>query len=267
MRDEKCDFNSVFIEQFVDNELSYEESAEIAAHIRNCESCREKHREYVRMKQILKDTFENEVLCEDDRNFFREIIEREKTSFFSTLLHKLKSIFSAHEFAVGVAGLLIVSLLSVFLYRIHVVDSEEKKSLKQIMALHNHKLPGEFSGKDNFDMIISENLKLNSKLKQIIDSENVKVDGRFVNIGAIPAASLRIRNNGGFTTLLLSKKNDEIGRLFKDSECSSIVGCNARVKRSGDRKLVYIQKKDRDYLLVGENEEMDSQLVRRISND
>ncbi|MFO7735286.1 MAG: zf-HC2 domain-containing protein, partial [bacterium] len=264
---DKCDFNSVFIEQFVDNELSYEESAEIAAHIKSCDSCRKKEREYFRMKQILKDTFENEVLCEDEKNIFREIIEKEKTSFFSTLLQKLKNVFSAHEFAVGVAGLLIVSLLSVFLYRVHVVDSEEKKSLKQIMALHNHELPGEFSGKDNLDMIISENLKLNSKLKQIIDSENVKVDGRFVNIGATPAASVRIRNKKGFTTLFLSGKNNEIGRLFKDSECSSLVGCSARVKRSGGRKIVYIQKKDRDYLLVGEDEEMSSQLVRRISND
>ena len=62
MLKEKCDFNELFIEQFADRELDYLESAEVAAHLKECSECRRKYEAILATKKITSAFAENEKL-------------------------------------------------------------------------------------------------------------------------------------------------------------------------------------------------------------
>lgn len=265
MKNEKpCEMNPLFIEQFADNELSYAESAEMAEHLKGCAACRRLFDEVRGMKKALRAVNGFEHLTAIERAGLEKLIadSGERRPLLPPLL---SFFFSGARLAVTGATLAVAALVTVLFYQIFTIERSADLLISEILNIHENSLPDEFAGGGNVDQVIEKNLQIPApKLRKFVANRPVS-KARFANLGTHPAASVRLADAGGDGTLVMTRKNDDIKRLFTDSDCVREVNCRAHKKRMNGRDMLFWQEEGNDFLFVSGNQRMMSGMVQLIS--
>ncbi len=268
MQNKSCDIEHVFIEQFLDNELGYEESAEMSNHIKVCSECRKYYNEIKSLKVFVRNTVKNESLTNIEKNGFFKLIEEEsRLSFRERVLQiwlSLKPVFKSNVFAVSAGAMAFSTVLFVFLFSVFSIDSEKSLMMDEILTVHKNSLPNEFT-KENVESIVEQNLKITPNIQKLI-SAHQNIGGRFTHIGAVPVASIKVRDgNKGTGTLLLSKNSDALKKIFGSSECVKELNCKAKERSKDGHNMLFWEKSGSSYLYVTDNNSMKSDMVKLIS--
>lgn len=269
MLETKCTLNELFIEQFVDGELDFKESAEISAHLEICQECKRKYNEIKFVKITISGIKTQEVLSVIEREGFNSLINHfnSKTSLLQIIARLIKS----HGFAVGTSFVSFASLLIVFSFFIYKSDEQNRLITNELISAHNYTFPDEFSGSEKTETELKKNFKYDKNLLKKLARISPEVRGRFTSIAANPVAKIILRglaNEKG--TLFMSKKNEHLKKLFDDKKClveNDKDNCKARAFQEKNNDLVYWENEDNDYVFVTDNSKMLAQMVQLISSE
>lgn len=266
MENKKCTYNDIFIEQFIDNQLSYEESAEIAAHIKICEPCRQLYNELKTIKSLISSIARTESLSEMERRGFEKLIDEiDDTSIFIRIKNSFTELFSSNRFIVISASGAFSVFLFLFIYNISILDKDNRILMKEIVTMHEQNLPDEFTEKDNIENIVHSNLKINPDLSKIV-KHFPNIRGRFSHIGSVPVASFKLKNKGGNGTLLLSRADQNLKEILaKHTKCVKETNCKAYGETLDDKELLHWSRNNSNYIFVADNPKIKSDMVQLIS--
>jgi len=266
MLDKKCTLNELFIEQFIDNELDYSESSEIASHIKACDRCKKIFDEI----KMIKD-----VVCEFERSEGLSAIEKEG---FCNLMNKidqspgifdiLKDLFSSKRFFAVSSALALTSFVFVFIFVLSNTDQQNNYLINEIITAHSNDLPDEFDEKLQANLLIGEKFKIDKDLIKFVRKFSPSVRGRFTSIASNPAAQIRLGEDNKASLFLASKSGNKLKDLFKDSKCifrNIQSECKAHLRREKGNDMVLWEKPDKDYVLVSNDTNISSNMVKMLA--
>lgn len=259
--------NELFIEQFIDNELDYMESSQIASHIKDCSRCTTIFNELKLVKDVLREFGESESLSAIEKEGFRNLLNSaDQNSGFSELL---KNVFSGKNLFVAASTLALASFVFVFTFMLSRTDQNNNYLIHEIITAHSNDLPDEFDEKKEAALVIGEKFNLDKNLVKFVHKFSPSVRGRFASIGNNSAAQIRLGNNNNASLFLTSKTNSKLKDLFKDSKCISRnikSECKAHLRHEKGNDMVYWEKPDKDYMLVSNDTNISSKMVRHLSD-
>lgn len=267
MLNEKCALNELFIEQFVDNELDYSESSQIASHIKDCSRCTKIYNELKLVKDVMREFETSESLSAIEREGFRNLLNTaNQNSGFSELF---KNVFSGKNIFVAASTVALASFVFIFTFVLSRADQNNNYLIHEIITAHSNKLPDEFDEKKETDIVIGEKFNLDKNLVEFVHEFSPSVRGRYASIGDNSAAQIRLGKNNRASLFLASKTNNKLKELFKDSTCISRnirSECKAHLRHEKGNDMVYWEKPDKDYMLVSNDNDISSKMVRLISD-
>ncbi|HDT11166.1 MAG TPA: zf-HC2 domain-containing protein [bacterium] len=273
MHDQKCELNELFIEQFIDNELDFEESAQISAHIETCRSCKAVYDELKFIRNVITGMKETENLSPIEKEGFYNLIEKECDK--KVFLSKLGNFFSNtnHKYSIWVFSTSFVLLTIVFSAVLLRVDSGNSLIIQEIISAHDNNFPHEFNVTRNDDTVVPnplKQLKIDKKVIRELSRISPVLRGRYTSIGAMPMAKIKLENNNGQGTLFMSKKNDRIKNVFQDAPCivkhADGKSCKAAAYHENGKDIVYWDSQDNEYVFVSENQQLHSKMINLINN-
>ena len=266
MPEKECDFNELFIEQFADRELDYLESAEVAAHIKNCPICRKKYTDIMEIKKTVCDFAENEKLSLIEKEGFLSLIDR-KSKKRRPLADFLKNIFKNRALVPVFSFISFSCLVFAFVLSMSNIEKENNIVINEIMNAYNQALPDEFGNSQ-----AAEN-ELKEKFKSVTFSEfteRPKLSGRFTSIAATPTAKITLDSSDDKVkgTLFISKRNVQLEKLFSESDCLVKKNdiCKAKHRSNGGKELIYWQNSGNNYLMVSD-ENNAAKMVKLINSN
>ncbi len=257
-------FDIIFIEQFVDNELSYQDAAAVAAHIKECETCRTEYHRLKQLKSFLSFIAQDEVLSEIEKQGFENVIyessKKSRHSFFDIFRNFS---FSYNQFVSAGVSLMGVIILTVFF----TLDSKKEENLfiNEMLSLHDKDLPDEFTEKDNVDNIVKANLNFDPKINKLM-KRFPNVRGRFDQFGSTPVASIKMRNGDESGTVFMGKNTKELREIMDHLSCTG-QDCKLRESTIGNRDVVSCEKEDNGYFVVSDNAKVRSAMARLICDE
>lgn len=266
MKNEKpCEVNPLFIEQFADNELSYAESAEMAEHLKGCVVCRHRFDEVRGLKKTLHAVNAAEHLTTIERAGLEKLIA-DTAEHHRFLPQFLSFFFSGTHLAVTGASLAVAALVTVLFYQIFTIERSADLLISEILHIHESALPGEFAADDDLDTMVGKNLNISApKLKKFVANKPV-TRARFANLGAHPAASVHMANADGKGTLVVTRKNDDMKKLFTAADCvHEVKDCRAHKKTMKGKDLLFWEENEGNYLFVSDNRPMTNGMVQLIN--
>lgn len=261
-----CDDNRLFIEQYADGELSYAESAEVAAHLEQCSLCRSRYEDLRRLKGLLRATAEEERLSSTERLAFEDLIRtapgprRPSLSEMFGLLPRPVLLLAG----VPAGAILFVALVYAYLAAL---DHRNDLLIGEIMQAHESKLPDEFVGSDDIESALRKNLDLpRTNLPRFVKEQPI-VKARFSHLGTQPAASMKISGPHGKGTLLVTRPHKDLKKIFADGACVPDLTCRAqRLSRHG-KDMLFWEGKEGDYLFVADDRRTGDHLMRLIGTE
>lgn len=272
MRKEECDLNELFIEQFADNELDYQESSEIAAHLKTCKTCKKKYDDVLFAKSITEAFAKSETLSLVEKEGLSSLIDKcsqaKKSSFFNRVGLLLQNRAVTLSFAV----FSLACLTFTFIFSLNRIEKENNLIIKEILTAYNTFLPDDFSGATIEQTEIIKNLKVDKRLLSEITSTSPHIHGRFIAIAATPATKIKFKgaqeNENG--ALFLLKKNEHVANVFVNSDCfvknkNNI--CKARRRREAGNDLIYWENLDNHFVFVSNNNNMTNKMAQLISSE
>lgn len=262
-----CDVNPIFIEQFIDNQLSYEESAEISAHLKTCDICKKHYNGIMDIREALRSIQKSETLTAIEHHGFEKLIdETNPPATLLNLLEAAKEFLGSHGFFSAAVSTALTVMVFFFAIKISDIDRENNKLISDIINIHQQEtLPNEFTEKDNVETVVTQNLKINTPQLRRLLTRTSKIRGRFDQLASIPIASIKIEDIDGKGTLLLSKNNTELNKLIDQADCIEEVNCKARKQRVNGRDMLMWKNGDNNYIFVTDSNRMRSNMVRLIS--
>lgn len=267
MLNEKCTLNELFIEQFLDNELDYSESSQIASHIKVCSRCKTIYNELKLVKDVIREYEMSQRLSAIEKEGFRNLLNNLDND--QGFLDKLKYIFSGKRFVVAASTFVMTSFIFAFAYVLSRTDQQNNLLIHEIITAHSNDLPDEFDEKAESDLVVGEKFKINKKLVKLLHNFSPSVRGRFTSLGNSPAAQIRLGKKNRSSLFLADKTNSKLKELFKDSKCISRTiqsKCNAHLRHENGKDLVFWEKPDKDYVLVSNDDHLRSKMVNLISS-
>jgi len=267
MLNEKCTLNELFIEQFIDNELDYSESSQIAAHIKACSRCTKIFNDLKLVKDVMREFEESESLSAIEKEGFRNLLNKADRSpgFFELF----KNVFSSKRFFAVSSTLALASFVFVFIFVLSNTDQQNNFLINEIIAAHSTDLPDEFDEKLTADLLIGKKFKIDKNLLKFVRKFSPSVRGRFTSIANSPAAQIRFGKNNKASLFLADKSDNKLKDLFKNSKCISRnikSECKAHLRHEKGNDMVYWEKPDKDYMLVSNDSNISSKMVRLISD-
>ncbi len=250
----KCEMNELFIEQFADNELSYEESFEIAKHLKECESCKKKYDEIIYLKKLLNQEAESDSLSEIERIGLEQLIDNSGKNRFFQAISNFFDRMGSHFFISAMTGSAIASIVFIVFFIVRQNDNFNERILHEIVAIHSQNMPKEFDSKNNIEAIINKNLKTNVHLNNFIKKVGY-VKGRFANLDTIPLVSLKIHSKRGDSTLLLAKNNKIFSRIFEKAGCLTASNCKIKQQRKEGKQMFFWKNHKNSYIVVNDNQD------------
>ena len=267
MLNEKCTLNELFIEQFLDNELDYSESSQIASHIKNCSRCTKIYNELKLVKNVVREFGESQSLSAIEKEGFRNLINNiDKKQGFSEWI---KNVFLGKRAVVAFSTFAMASFIFLFTFVLFRTDHQNNFLIHEIISAHSNDLPDEFNEMEESDLVIGKRFKINKDLVKVLHNFSPSVRGRFTSIGNKPAAQIRLGKNNRASLFLSNKSNNKLKELFKDSKCISRnirSECNAHLRQEDGKDMVFWEKPDKDYVLVSNDTDISSKMVRLISD-
>lgn len=267
MPKEKCEINELFIEQFADGELDYKESAEISAHLKTCAECRQKYEDIMFAKSAAAAFTENEKLSSIEREGLLSLINQEAESNTS-FTEKLLGMWHNQTAAIIFSAFSSACLIAAFVFSLSSSDKENNLVIEEIFNAHNQIYPDEFSSNSDAKKKLDDTFKDTSFAAF---TKRTSVRGRFTSIAATPTAKIRFNSEEDNVkgTLLLSKKNERLDKLFEESECILKKNnvCKAKKRSESGKELFYWTKENNDYLMVSDEDNAADKMVRLISTN
>ncbi|MBR4489269.1 zf-HC2 domain-containing protein [bacterium] len=267
MPKENCDFNELFIEQFADRELDYLESAEVAAHLKSCEKCRRKYEAITETKKITSAFAENEKLSLIEKEGFLRLIDQ-KSEQRPTFIESIKNLFQNRAATLAFSFFSFSCLVFAFIFAIAGIEKENNVIIDEIMTAHSQALPDEFGN----SAAAQEELK--EKFKTVTFSgftKRPKISGRFTSIAATPTAKITLDSNEDNIrgTLFLSKRNEQLEKLFSGSDCLVKKDdiCKARHRSDSGKEMIYWQNSGNNYLMVSDESNAAAKMVKLINTN
>ena len=263
----KCDFNELFIEQFADKELDYLESAEIAAHIKSCPLCRKKYEDILLTKKASEVFAENEKLSLIEKEGFLSLIEQ-KSKKNRPFIDFVKGLFQNRAATLAFSFFSFACLVFAFVFSISGVEKENSLIINEIISAHNQALPDEFGN----STAAQEELKKEFKTVTFSGfTKRPKISGRFTSIADRPAAKITLDSNEDNIrgTLFLSKRNEQLEKLFSESDCLVKKDdiCKARHRSDNGKELIYWQNSGNNYLMVSDESNAAAKMVKLINTN
>lgn len=260
-----CENNQLFLEQYLDNELSYAESAAMESHISHCESCRS-HAEKIRqIKKAIREIHRKERLSSSERLFFENLIAATPSSdrfslrgFLTALPRPVLSLVGA----VSIATVIVILLHA----RLAQIDRENESLVGEIVRAHESKLPDEFSTAD-IESVMRKNLEFpHARLPRFIKDNSI-IKARFSQIGKHPFASVKVTGPHGNGTLMVTRKNEDLKRIFTHATCVPDLTCRAqRLSREG-KDILFWEDHGGNYLFVTSDHLLADHVVNLVSNE
>ena len=261
----KCDFNELFIEQFADRELDYLESAEVAAHLKECHECRRKYEAIIETKKITSAFAENEKLSIIEKEGLLRLIDQ-KSEQKPALIESIKSLFQNRAATLAFSFFSFTCLVFALIFAINGIEKNNNIIIDEIMTAHTQALPDEFGNSQ-----AAQN-ELKEKFKTVTFSEftkRPKISGRFTSIAATPTAKITLdsKEDNIRGTLFLSKRNEQLEKLFSGSDCLIKKDdiCKARHRNDGGKEMIYWQNSGNNYLMVSDESNAAAKMVKLIN--
>lgn len=267
MPEKDCDFNEIFIEQFADRELDYSESSEVAAHLKKCQICRKKYETIMNIKKAVAAFAGSEKLSLIEKAGFLSLIDQNNKSKqpFTDLI---KNLFKNRAATLAFSFFSFSCLVFAFVFALSGIEKENNLIINEIMDAYNQTLPDEFGSSQ-----IAQD-ELHKKFKTVTFSEftrRPKISGRFTSIAATPTAKITLDSNEDKIkgTLFLSKRNEQLEKLFSDSDCLVKKDdiCRAKHRNRDGKELIYWQNSDNNYLMVSDESNAAAEMVKLISTN
>ncbi len=277
MHDFKCDMNELFIEQFIDSELDLDESAKMSAHIEICHSCKAVYEELKFIRKVVTEVKNIETLSPIEKEGFYHLID--KSSDKKTIFSKMKLFISGlnQKIIILSASTSFIILSVVFSFMIFNVDKSQNLIIQEIISAHSNNFPDEFrvTADTESDSILAGNKKPKIKMDQKVVRELIKISpvlkGRYTSIAAQPMAKLKLRDENGEGTLLMSSKNDRLKPVFQNGNCLLRTpdgkSCKVTAHHTEGNDIVYWESKDSEFVFVSSNKELHSSMMRLISDN
>ncbi len=271
MLKKECTVNPVFIEQFADRELSWEESSEIAAHLNDCPLCRSRYEEIMKLKTLFKEVSHAERLTSIERAGLEKMLEAAaRPSRPVQILNAIKEFFNPHRLVIGLSATAFGALLTIFAVNLMHIENKSPMVLDEILSLHDSNLPDEIAGKE-LDQEVEKNLKVPAKMKRLVAGRPV-LKARFGQLAAKPAATVSIEDGGARGTLMMTPKNLEVAKVFAKAPCATEVkaeaqkeNCPAKREHAEGKDMIHWSRDGADYIFVSENRDMTNRMVQLIS--
>jgi len=266
MKSQKCTINEIFIEQFIDNELPYEESSEMASHLKDCSQCDKKYKQIKTLKSLISNISQTEKLTISERNSFNDLIDSTpEKSILNKLLDFSSALFSNHKILVPSSAALLSALFFFIFITIQNVDQKSSNLISEIINIHSDNLPDEFSKKENMEEIIEKGIKAKPEIASIKKAYPL-IKGRFSRVAASPAASLFLKDKkGNAGTLLFTKSNKSIAKLFKNPKCNAKPECKISEHKVSDHNILHWKKNNNNYIFVSDSNQMRSNLAKLVN--
>ncbi len=260
----ECNLNELFIEQYLDGELGYRESAEIAAHIKECERCRVLYEQYRDIRRAAKQWNDEGALSGFEKDALMLFIDTNSRPWYRQFIKRVRFITESHGFTVGFSTAAILLLLTIFTWKITTIDSRYNLVLHDITVADSSNLPPEFEGKDS---VLTMHHKMlhggDREMKRILRHVS-NVRGRLVTVGERPALALRLYDNSSNGTLLVSDDNGALRHLFESGACAA-GDCKVRTKTIDGKNMLYWNRDSRDYLFIGDRSPLRDKMVHLVS--
>jgi len=269
MVEEKCNINEIFIEQYADRELDFKESAEVLEHIENCVECREKLDRLLFTRSMLTAYNEKEKMTFLEKEGIFRFIDREnnRKTFFQILILFIKG----HGFSVTAGAFALVSILFSFVFSLFQLEKENRLILDEIIASHNNTLPDDFVGVKGAEDELNKNFRFKNGTIRDLAKISPNLSGRFTSIAASMAAKINLDGQAeGKGSLFMSKKNDRIKNLFKNSSCivkNSHHDCKAKLLKEKDNDIVFWEELENDFVFVSSSRDMTNKMIRLIDTE
>ncbi len=263
MADIKCDMNPLFIEQFIDGELPYEESAEISNHLKECESCRQFYNSTISLKEAIAETAAGIELSMFERKGIERLIDESGNTFIETALEKIKSFVKSTSFISATATAALSATVFFFVFSLTSIESDKSLMTKEILNIHKTQLPCDMCGKENIEKLVKAELEIEPKIQKYINNHE-RVKGRFSHLGAVPVASIKIEDKDETGTLLLSRDNKTLKKLFTAESCLKETDCRVRQYRKDGHDMLFWERGRENYLFVTDSPRLKSNMVRLI---
>ena len=267
MPKEKCDFNELFIEQLSDRELDYMESAEVAAHIKSCPVCQRKYEDIADVKKMTLAFAENEKLSLIEKEGFISLI-KQKSRPKHSITDLVKDLFKNRAATLAFSFFSFSCLVIAFVFALSGIEKENNTVINEILTAHTQALPDEFGNSQAAENELKERFKT---VKFSEFTKRPKISGRFTSIAATPTAKITLDSsddkiNG---TLFLSKRNEQLEKLFSDSDCLIRKNdiCRARHRSSAGKEMIYWQKSDNNYLMVSDESNAADKMIKLINSN
>lgn len=273
MRDD-CGVNELFIEQFADNELDYQTSAEISAHLKVCERCRKRYESICRLKSAVRAFSENEKLSFVEKEGFMRLVDQTAAKKKVPFSQWLKNLFVTKSAALVVSSVFSFACL-VFAFVISISSSDKANELiiDELLAAHSYVSPNEFVDDQAARQELASEFSLDKNTLKKIESLNMRMSRKLATIAAVPTAKLKLAGDAGQRgedvdgTLFLSKENERLQRLFEDSRCALERNgvCLAKEREESGKKVVYWKNTGNNFVFVSDRGNSEN-LVKYISS-
>ena len=264
MHEQKCTVNELFIEQYFDGELGYKESSEIAAHIKQCNHCRDIYNEYKSVREFVQQLNKNDKLTQFEHDALVAFVDKNAVPWGIRYVRKLWRIIDSHGFSVGFFTASILLFAAVFVWQMNTIDAQYDIIMHDIDVASSNTLPPEFKGHQSISDMHHKLLSPDSLVvKRILKNMN-KVDGRFVTLGNRQAVALSLKDKKGAGTLLVSDESEKVKNLFSHSACIGSE-CRIRSRKVNGRNTLYWNRGSQDYIFVGDSDSMRNKMVHLVS--
>lgn len=273
MRDD-CGVNELFIEQFADNELDYQTSAEISVHLKVCERCRKRYESICRLKSAVRAFSENEKLSFVEKEGFMRLVDQTAAKKKVPFSQWLNNLFVTKSAALVVSSVFSFACL-VFAFVISISSSDKANELiiDELLAAHSYVSPNEFVDDQAARQELASEFSLDKNTLKKIESLNMRMSRKLATIAAVPTAKLKLAGDAGQRgedvdgTLFLSKENERLQRLFEDSRCALERNgvCLAKEREESGKKVVYWKNTGNNFVFVSDRGNSEN-LVKYISS-
>ena len=260
MVDKLCNVNPIFIEQFIDGELPYDESAEMAHHLKECDSCRAFYQSTLSLK---REGVAEAELSFMERKGFEQLIDENGTSSVGAILKRCVAFFKRPSFIYISATAALSVIVFLFLFSLTSIEDENLLMTQEILNIHNTKLPCDMCEKENIEKLVKAKLNIDSGIENFIRGQQ-RAKGRFSHIGTVPVASIKIEDKNERGTLVLSRNNRLLKKMFTSKPCVKETGCKARLSKEGDHEMLFWERGDGNYLFVTDSPRLKSNMVKLI---
>ncbi|MBR6244424.1 zf-HC2 domain-containing protein [bacterium] len=271
---EDCGVNELFIEQFADNELDYQTSAEISAHLKVCGRCRKRYESICRLKSAVRAFAENEKLSFVEKEGFMRLADqtsaRKKVSFSQWF----KNVFVTRSTALVVSSVFsFACLVLAFVISINNSNKANELIIDELLTAHSYVSPNEFVDDQTARQELASEFSLDKNTLRKIESLNMRMSRKLASIAAVPTAKIKLAGDAGSQergvdgTLFLSKENERLQRLFENSRCALERNgvCLAKEREENGKKVVYWKNTGNNFVFVSDRGNSEN-LVRYISS-